>query len=111
MRDFVIRLVVFVVGVAAVTLIVVAVEPDPTTQTVTQWLDAQAEGSDGSEFWSAGSSPVRFYAVTGYEIVNDRVPGVRVVRVHSSTAAGFPIVRLWEVGASDGKIVVVRPAD
>lgn len=82
--------------------------PLSTTDTVVRpWLEAMRKGGDGMEYWSKGEGlppRVAFYAVTGYEIVDDSIPGRYMVRIHSSTRGGTPIVKVYEVIAADDGI-------
>lgn len=77
-----------------------------TTDTVVQpWLEAMRKGGDGFEYWgTTGSWPrVAFFAVSDYEIV-DRSHGTYKVRIHSSTRDGSPIVKIYEVLATNDGI-------
>lgn len=68
------------------------------------WLEAMRNGGDGFEYWRAGNSAglpprVSFFAVTDYEILG-RSSGGYLVRIHSSTRGGSPIVAVYEVVAT-----------
>ncbi len=72
---------------------------------VRPWLEAMRKGGDGFEYWIDGEPeglPPRaaFYAVSDYEIVDDS-HGRYMVRIQSSTRAGTPIVKVYEVIATD----------
>jgi hypothetical protein len=75
-------------------------QPNITDTVVRPWLEAMRKGGDGFEYWIEGASPrVSFYAVSNYEIVDDS-HGRYMVRIHSSTRGGTPIVKVYEVVAT-----------
>jgi hypothetical protein len=84
----------------------------PKEPLVKQWLEAMRKGGDGFEYWTGakqieqgytdeGLPPrVTFYAVSDYEILDNPDHGTWMVRIHSSTLAGIPVVRVYEVMVS-----------
>jgi len=85
----------------------------PIDQTLHAWLASQERGEDGLEYWATEKSyvhPVMLYTVMDYKVVDDRSSVERVVRIHSTTKGGSPIVQLWRITILDGKITSVEPA-
>lgn len=75
-----------------------------------RWLDGQMRGQTGHWAWAESIEPTTFYAITHWEVVYSLSDFQRVVRIHSSNAAGVPIVTLWRVTFVDGQIVSTEPA-
>jgi len=84
----------------------------PIDQTLHDWLASQERGEDGLEYWANKSyvHPVTLYTVMDYKVVDDRSSVERVVRIHSTTKGGSPIVQLWRICIIDRKITSVRLA-
>ncbi len=70
--------------------------PVSVSEAVTSWLDGLRKGKSASLGWVFGSEPLQLYAVQSYEIVEQSKKSC-VVRIHSSTKGGQPIVRLYTV--------------
>ena len=75
--------------------------------TLNAWLTEQQKGKSGREYWPFSLkarqyvTPVRFYAVRSWEIVDAPTDLNLTVRIESSTKGGLPIIKLWEVNLDD----------
>jgi len=89
-----------------------AAEKGAVDQLLQDWLTSQERGEDGLKFWANKSCvhPISLYTVMDYKVVDDRSSFERVVRIHSTTKGGSPIVQLWRITIFDGKINMVEPA-
>jgi len=80
-------------------------------RTVRAWLESQRKGQKGVEHWGKDwwVHPISLYAVSTYEIVDAPYGVTYMVRIHSATRGGQPIVRLYEIFVKEGKIMSVTP--
>lgn len=70
-----------------------------------QYFDAVMQGSDGIDFWCPNSSPKTLFAVQSYELIGKNTSSILgesgmwiIAQVHSSSKAGNPIVKDWQIG-------------
>ena len=90
----------------------------PNEATVNAWLEEQRKGKSGNEYWATSFkfkgkampvTPVMFYAVRSWKIVDTLGDKYFTVRIESSTKGGQPIIKLWEMCLDDdGKIWYVH---
>lgn len=90
---------------AAIVPLYMSRSSQPAGDTVVrQWLDDLCKGREGRQYWAHDASPVRLYAVQSYEVLDMVPPDLFMVRIHSSTREGLPIVRNYQIGVRSGSI-------